>query len=116
MTPPRIDAFRFGQITIDGHVYTQDVIILPDRVLPNWWRESGHALAYEDLQQVLSKPPEVLLVGLGVFGRMKVPEEVRRRIEQDGTSVVALPTGEACEAYNQRCGDEKVVAALHLSC
>ena len=47
-SPPRIDSCRFGGITIDGEVYTRDVIIRPEGVTANWWRKDGHGLCPED--------------------------------------------------------------------
>jgi hypothetical protein len=116
LTEPRIDSFRFGQIVIDGQIYRQDVIILPDRVLPNWWRVKGHKLCYEDLQQALQEKPQTVIIGCGVFQRITVPDEVCEQIEARGACLVALRTGEACERYNQCCREGRVVAALHLTC
>jgi len=116
MIKPRIDAYRFGRIEINGQVYHQDIIILPDRVLPNWWRVEGHSLSYEDLTQVFSCNPRVLVVGLGSYSRIHVPEGTRKEIEEAGIELIALPTGEACETYNQLRDEEQVVAALHLTC
>ncbi|HEY43812.1 MAG TPA: hypothetical protein G4O11_07505 [Anaerolineae bacterium] len=116
MVKPRIDAYRFGRIEINGQVYHRDVIILPDRVLPNWWRVEGHTLKYEDLQQALGCKPSVLVIGLGSYSRVHVPEDTRNEIEGAGIKLIALPTGEACETYNQLREEERVVAALHLTC
>lgn len=116
MTKPRIDAYRFGRIEINGQVYHHDVIILPDHVLPNWWRVEGHSLSYEDLQQALSCNPNILIVGRGSYGRMHVPETTRVEIEAAGIELIALPTDEACTRYNQLREEEHVVAALHLTC
>lgn len=54
--PPHIDAYRFGEITIDGTTYRADVIVLPDRVVANCWRKEGHSLVVEDLAAVLAEP------------------------------------------------------------
>ena len=116
MAKPKIDVYNFGRIVIDGQVYHQDVILLPDRVLPNWWRVEGHSLVLEDLQQALGCSPQVLVIGLGNYSRMKVPEETREQIEAAGIRLLALETGEACETYNQLREKEDVVAALHLTC
>jgi hypothetical protein len=116
MAQPKIDSFRFGTIMIDGNAYRKDIIILPDRVLPNWWRVEGHSLAYEDLQQALRKTPQVLILGLGIYSRIKVSDEVRERIESSGITLMALPSVEACEVYNQLREQKHVVAAIHLTC
>ncbi len=116
MAKPRIDAYRFGRIEINGQIYHRDVIILPDRVLPNWWRVEGHSLSYEDLSQVFRFTPRILVVGLGSYSRMHIPERTREEIEEAGIELIALPTSKACEIYNQLHEVEHVVAALHLSC
>jgi hypothetical protein len=113
---PSIDDFRFGQITIDGQVYHNDVIILPDRVLPDWWRVEGHSLSMLDLQQALKCAPKVLVVGIGVHSRMKIPKNTQGWIESAGIQLIAEPTDKACETYNHLCDEKSVVAALHLSC
>jgi hypothetical protein len=67
----RIDGYRFGHIVVDGEEYTRDVIILPRRVIPNWWREEGHALVLNDLGDVLDELPGRLIVGTGASGQMR---------------------------------------------
>lgn len=112
----RIENIRFGKIIIDGHAYNRDVIVLPDRVLPNWWRLEGHNLSYEDLQQALSDPPELLVIGTGIFGRMRVPDEVQERVRSEGIEISILATREACDLYNEMIEKMRVTAALHITC
>ena len=111
-----IDDYRFGRIVIDGRAYTSDLILLPHRVVENWWREEGHLLHVADLGPVLELQPEVLVVGQGTFGRMRVPPEAERALADASIELVALPTPRACEAYNALSGDRTVAAALHLTC
>ena len=44
-----IEDYRFGRVVIDGRAYTSDVIVFPDRVKDNWWRNEGHELCPADL-------------------------------------------------------------------
>lgn len=113
---PRIGSYRFGEITIDGVKYREDVIIFPDRVMPNWWRESGHSLSLKDLDAVLKTQPELLIVGMGAQGRMQIPSATSQKLDDLGISLIALPTNEACDEYNRLVQDTEVVAALHLTC
>jgi hypothetical protein len=113
---PEIDRYRFGNISINGHSYTHDVIILPDRVLPNWWRNEGHELAMEDLQQVLNSEPDLLVIGQGAYGRMKVPSGVQKQLQDKGIELSLSSTNEACEVYNRERQNRRTVAALHLTC
>lgn len=111
-----IDSYSFGSIVVDGKRYTADVIIYPDRVDPSWWRKQGHNLCLEDLQEVLRFQPEVLVIGQGKPGLMKVSTGVLRQLQELGIEVVSAPTPKAVETYNQLATQKKVVAALHLTC
>jgi hypothetical protein len=112
----KIDSYRFGQITIDGKAYHKDVIILPDRVVAGWWRKEGHTLHPEDLEAVLDAAPEVLVVGQGASGLMRVAPETEQALRTAGIELIALSTGQAVEAYNRLRGERAVAAALHLTC
>ena len=106
----------FGEIKIDNQIYRKDVIIFPDRVQSNWWRAAGHSLSMADLTTVLEKPPEVLVLGQGAFGRMSVPKTVQTQLERRGIQVFTHATKAACDLYNQIRETKIVVAALHLTC
>lgn len=112
---PTIEDYRFGRIRIDGQEYTKDVILFPDHVQPNWWRENGHSLVMEDLDTVLERQPKLLIVGRGAHGRMNIPEETLQVLRQRGIEVQAAETDRAVELYRKKSG-VNVVAALHLTC
>jgi hypothetical protein len=116
LPPLQITSYRFGKIEIGDATYLKDVVILPDRVIPNWWREQGHSLSPNDLEVVFNHKPEVLIIGLGRYSRMKIPAETKGHISAQGIKLIALPTHEACEHYNQIAGKVTVIAALHLTC
>jgi len=113
---PRIDGYRFGRIVIDGKSYNQDVILLPDRVIERWRRKQGHNLLPDDLGPVLEAEPDLLIVGQGAFGRMKVPEETRQTIEAAGIELIVCPSAEACKTYNKTREQQVTAIALHLTC
>ncbi len=115
-TPPRIESYRFGSVTIDGQTYARDVIVRPEGVLADWWRRDGHSLRPEDLTDALEPRPNVLVIGCGASGVLRIPDETRRWITGQGIELVALPTGAACDEYGRLSGDRRVVAGLHLTC
>ncbi len=113
----RIESYEFGRIVIGNRTYTADVILYPDRVEANWWRKQGHELCLDDLRSALAAGPEVLVVGTGTFGRMRVLAETRRFLEQQGIRLVVRDTAAACQAFNELQQEgTSVVAALHLTC
>lgn len=116
MKSPRIEGYRFGYINIDGQEYHKDVIILPNRVISNWRRRSGHSLSVDDLKEIMGTPPNILVIGRGSVSRMQVPNETLRALESGGIKVKSLPTKEACTLYNQLRVQGNVAAALHLTC
>lgn len=114
-----IDSYEFGVIVINGKRYTTDVIIFLDRVQDGWWRQEGHVLHLEDLRQVLDAkvPPDVLVVGIGYSGAMRISNEVITELGSRNIRVIACPTKQACQAFDEisKAG-RRVVAALHLTC
>jgi hypothetical protein len=112
---PRIERYRFGHVVVDGEEQTRDVIVLPDRVLTDWWRADGHRLAFADLNEVIDELPEQLLVGTGAYGQMRPDPEALQELRQRGVEVEALPTDEAIRRYGQ-LDPRRTAAALHLTC
>jgi hypothetical protein len=107
--------YRFGHVLVDGHEETRDVIVLPTRVVRNWWRRDGHALVEDDLHDVLEELPERLIVGTGADSRMRpdpsLPDALRRR----GVDVEFLPTDRAVVRFGE-LDPARTGAALHLTC
>jgi hypothetical protein len=111
-----IDSYRFGQIVINCRKYTSDVIIFPDRVQDNWRRGKSHELTLKDITAIMNEPPEILLVGTGASGQMRLLPEVEQAAESRKIQIIVQPTGEACDTYNHLAPIQRVVAALHLTC
>ena len=111
-----IDSYHFGQIVINGKRYSSDVIIFPDRVQGGWCRKKSHELTLKDIAGILNENPEILLVGTGASGLMSVLPEVTQEAEARNIQLIAEPTKEACDIYDQLCHSQRVVAALHLTC
>lgn len=112
----KIQEYNFGKVTIGSEVYVSDLIILPDRIIPNWWRKSGHVLVPEDLDKVLEAAPDVLVVGTGGFDMLKVPESTRDFLQDKGIELHALRTQDACTLFNKLSAKKRAAAALHLTC
>jgi hypothetical protein len=112
---PKIDDYDFGRIVVDGVEQTRDVILLPGRVVPNWWRHDGHRLTLDDLEAVLDELPARLVVGTGTYGRMTPDPGALEQLRQRGVEVEALPTREAVRRYDA-LDPERTAAALHLTC
>ncbi len=110
-----IDDYSFGRIVVDGEEHSKDVIILPNRVVPNWWRKDGHSLVIEDLEDVIDELPQTLFVGTGAYGRMHPRPETIEQLKARGVEVETLTTDRAVARYNDS-DTSTTAAALHLTC
>lgn len=111
-----IDTYSFGKIVIDGQIYTSDLIIYPDKIDDKWWRKNGHLLQKEDLKEIIQLNPEILIVGTGANGLMKVPIETKKFIKSKGITLISEKTGNAYKTYNKLKNQKKIIAAFHLTC
>ncbi len=111
----RIDSYKFGQVVIDGQSYDNDVIVCPDQAI-NWWRREAHQVYPEDLEEAVGEKPEVLIIGTGDSGLVKVLPETREYLASQNIELIVEPTKKACQIYNQLFQKKRVVAALHLTC
>jgi len=71
-----IEDYSFGKIIINGKKYDSDLIIFKDHIYDSWWRKEGHNLCIDDIKEIIDIKPEVLIIGTGYFGLMKVPQEL----------------------------------------
>jgi len=110
-----IDSYQFGLIVVNGKGYTSGIIIFPSRVIDSWWGKSGHQLCLNDIAEVMSENPEVLVVGTGVSGGMRVLPEVKESADARGIKLIVKTTDKACNTYNQLCHSQRAVAALHIT-
>lgn len=113
-----IEHYATGRhMKIAGKRYHQDLKIIGDRVKENWWRNHGHRLDIDDIADILSAKPEVLVIGTGYAGNLRIPAEVRTAIENHDISIVAHETAKATTIFNRLYNEGKDVAgAFHLTC
>jgi hypothetical protein len=111
----RISDYEFGHVVVDGEEHSRDVIVLPSRVVPDWWRQDGHSLMLDDLGDVLDELPERLIVGCGAHGRLRPNPSVLEALAERGIEVEAVPTDEAVRRYGLS-DPARTAAALHLTC
>ena len=112
-----IESYRFGHIKIDSQAYRNDVKLIGEKVLSDWWRSQGHLVQIKDIQDLIDANAEFCVFGTGAYGGMRVAESVTSQLESRGSRVMVEPTESACNTYNRLLQDGKlVVAGFHLSC
>jgi len=111
-----IKNYKFGKIEIDGNKYSNDLIIFPDNITTNWWRDEGHRLQPQDLREVFKYKPKKLIVGQGYYGFMSISEEVKEKAEEMKIELVAEKSKKACKLFNEEKNKDELVFAIHLTC
>ena len=114
----RIESYSPGRAVVDGVERNRDLIVLPDRVLDNWWRRDGHSLVIEDLADVIDELPPKLILGCGYASRLEPDPAVIEALAKRGVKVEPLPTDEAVARFEELEARDPaaVAAALHLTC
>jgi hypothetical protein len=112
-----IQSYRFGHIEIDGKAYRNDVKLIGNKVIGQWWRSQGHYVELEDVKDLLAAPAEVCIFGSGAYGSMRVSSAVKSAFKAQGIQVLVEKTESACDTYNQFSKEGKtVIAGFHLTC
>ncbi len=111
-----IESYAFGRMDVDGRTYTSDLIIFPGRINDSWWRKSGHIVCLEDIEDVFKAEPEVLVIGTGFYGIVKVEEEVKSRARSQGIELIIEKTKKAVQGFNEFAPKKKTIGAFHLTC
>jgi hypothetical protein len=70
----------------------------------------------EDIGEIIQAQPEILIIGCGASGMLKIPVETKNYIQEQGIQLIAEETKKACEMYNHLCPKKRLIASLHLTC
>jgi len=112
-----IEQYSFGQITINGHTYRQDVVIKGQKIFPSWWRKEGHKVYWEDLQEFITPEIEIVILGTGHSGLMQPTQQLKDRLQEKGIILIAEPTKKAIKTFNSYIQTGKaVLGGFHLTC
>jgi hypothetical protein len=116
-----IDSTEFGAITIDGKAYDHDVIIrLSGKVEKRRKRLSkdvygtSHIVSEAEAKFVFEKGCDLLIVGAGQQGNVRLSPEASEFLDKKGCRVLVQPTPDAIHAFNR--AREKTIGLMHVTC
>ena len=119
----KIDSTEFGSITVNGALYTHDILIqLSGEVvkrkkkLSKKYYGTSHIISLEEAEFVYEKGCDTLVVGAGQYGNVKLSLEAAEFFEHRGCRVILMPTPGAIEAYNKTRGKAKAIGLFHVTC
>ncbi|MDH5404419.1 MAG: Mth938-like domain-containing protein [Candidatus Heimdallarchaeota archaeon] len=106
----KIDYYQKGEIIIGGNSYHNDVIILPNKIISNWKRQSYTILTINDLQLIIPERPCFLIVGSGYSGSIPIPEDTQNRLRSLGFELFVGTNRNAMHKYNENFEKKKTIA------
>ena len=112
---PRIDSAFFGSLLVDGRKYNNDLVVSWNGDVKD--RPSSHDFTGAEMNNMLMSDPDVIVVGTGHSGMLKVAHDVDVSARLKGIELVVKSTPLAIQDYNKfaRLG-KRVIAVLHSTC
>ena len=117
----RIEGTSFGSITIDGKTYDHDVLIRLDGTIAKRKKKlskklygTSHVVSEDEAKFVFEKGSELLVLGSGQEGNVRLSPEAETYLTKKGCKVVIQPTPEALRVFNNARG--KKIGLFHVTC
>ena len=110
-----IRAYEPGRVRIGEAIYEQSLILMPDRIIPDWRPQHFGELDEAAIQALAALKPEVVLLGTGSTLRF-LPSAWLSPFMGARIGLECMDTGAACRTYNLLISEgRKVVAGLLLA-
>jgi hypothetical protein len=115
----KIDSTKFGSITIDGKTHHEEdnYIISWDGEITGLHTAQRHLFDEPELEMILKRNPEMLIVGTGDSGLLKLSEEAKRKCKQNAIGLIYDISRKAIVKFNENViKGKKVIAFIHVTC
>ena len=108
----RILGYQSGGIVVNDQAYVDAVVVSPEEAPERWPVQSIAEITLESIELLLSRKPEVVLLGTGpkqTFPDMQILSSFYER----GIGIEVMDTAAACRTFNIIAGEgRRVVAGL----
>ncbi len=106
---------KFGEITINGQVFYSDMTVYWNGKMS--YRSKEHVVEFGEFMKILKSEPEIVVIGKGEEGVLKVSEEVLRWAKAKKVDLYFENTGKAADIFNAFANQgKKVVGIFHVTC
>ncbi len=106
-------AYGDGYVSVNAVRHTRNILVLPDRLVPEWTQADFATLTRADFEYLAALDNCILLLGTGAQLRFPAPE-LLRPLREAGRSLEVMDTPAACRTYNLLVNEGRRVAAALL--
>jgi uncharacterized protein len=102
-----------GYVMVNGERHARSIVVLPERIIPDWAPARFDELAAEHFAALTSLGCEIVLLGTG--GRLRFPRaEITAPLVGAGIGFEVMDLPAACRTYNILMAEQRKVAAALL--
>ncbi|MCP3866726.1 MAG: Xcc1710-like domain-containing protein [Gammaproteobacteria bacterium] len=105
-----IHGYGEKELLIGETRYTRSLIIMPDKIIPEWRPQSPDQLQAEDFELLIEYGVDLIILGTGQRQMFPSPALYRSLIDA-GTGFEFMTTPAACRTYNVLASEGRPVAA-----
>lgn len=122
MSSPEIASLSWGHMKVKGcSSFYKDCKVWPGGSRAWDWRETGteHRPGVQpaDLDELLTKGIDLLVIGQGMSEALQVPDSTRQFVRGKGVEVIVMQTEKAVGEYNRLAAQgQKVAGIFHSTC
>ncbi|MCX8194132.1 MAG: MTH938/NDUFAF3 family protein [Candidatus Pacearchaeota archaeon] len=116
----QITETEFGKIVVEGKTYNHDIMIDANGVITKRssvsekWYGTHHVICTEEIKELLTTKPQVLIIGLGQYKACRLEQGVERECSKYGTKIIAEATPKAIKIFNET--EARKAGLFHVTC
>ncbi len=113
MPLPKITNISLGSIEVNRRKYDTTIIVFWDGEVLE--REKKKIFLKRDLLDILLKDPEIVIIGNGLAGNVKIEQSALDYSKFNGIELIVKATKEAAKEFNDLLRKKKVAAVFHIT-
>ena len=106
-----ITAYGQGFVEINNQRYTQNLIVMADKLILDWQATDFASLSAAHFEQLIDLKIEVALLGTGQKHQFLHPKIIQN-LTKNGIPLECMTTAAACRTYNILMSEGRNVAAM----
>lgn len=110
----QIQRYESGHITINNHVYSDSLLLMPNQLLAPWGPPSMALLTPEHFEALLKYEPELVILGTGKK-LLFPPSDLFQMLTKAQIGVEIMDTSAACRTYTLLASEGRHVLAILLA-